>query len=256
MAYKPSIRWYRKWYAILLRLYSQPFHRRFGEGMEQTFGDLLQDRAEDGRGLLGYALRMFVETSTEIIRERTTVMVMRNKGIIGVALAAAFILLLPLLAMRGAKEVVWSLYDFAIAGALLFGTGLMYALVMRAGGTSAYRAAACMAVTGTFFLVWINLAVGIIGSENNPFNLLYFGVVAAGICGAYTVRFKPDGMSRVLLAMAIAQTAVPAIALIAGQPWPASARGSIAVWGVNALFIVLFTGSALLFRRAAAPAVP
>lgn len=63
MAFEDSIRRYRHWYAQLLRLYSKPYYARFGEGMEQTFNDLLRERAEEERGVLGCALWMFAETS-------------------------------------------------------------------------------------------------------------------------------------------------------------------------------------------------
>ena len=37
-------------------------------------------------------------------------------------------------------------------------------------GNSAYRAAVGVAIAAAFILVWMNLAVGIIGSEDNPAN--------------------------------------------------------------------------------------
>jgi hypothetical protein len=35
-----------------------------------------------------------------------------------------------------------------------------------------------LAVGTALFLVWSNLAVGLIGSENNPANMMYLGVLA------------------------------------------------------------------------------
>ena len=90
MAYKHAIQRYRRFYAKLLRLYSKPYYERFGEGMEQTFNDLLRERAEDDRGLFGYALWMFFETSAGIVREEMASMIMQNKNIIRIALATAF----------------------------------------------------------------------------------------------------------------------------------------------------------------------
>jgi hypothetical protein len=86
-----------------------------------------------------------------------------NKSILRCALETACILLVPLLA--GAP---WSLFDFVVAGALLFGTGVTYELIARKGGTIAYRAAVGIACGAGLLLVWINLAVGIIGSETTP----------------------------------------------------------------------------------------
>ena len=100
MAHEHSVRRYRSWYAILLRLYPKPYHERFGEPMEQTFNDLLRERAEEERRLLGCALWMFVETAAGIMRENMAFIIMRHKNTIRIALATAFILLLPLLAMQ------------------------------------------------------------------------------------------------------------------------------------------------------------
>ncbi|MCG2812979.1 MAG: hypothetical protein L6428_16230 [Candidatus Aminicenantes bacterium] len=174
---------------------------------------------------------------------------MQNKNIIRIALMTAFILLLPLLAMQFTDEVAWDLADFAVAGTLLFGTGLTYELIARKAGNIAYRAAIGVAVTAALLLVWMNLAVGIIGNEENPANLMYFGVLAVGIIGALIARFRPQGMARALFAMALAQTLVAVIALIAGLGYPWSGPLELSV--LNGFFVALFVGSAWLFRRAA-----
>lgn len=85
-----------------------------------------------------------------------------------VVLAAAFILLVPLLAMQFTDEVVWSLSDFVVAGGLLVGTGLMYELAARKGDSIAHRAAVGVALAAALLLVWVHLAVGIIGMLDNP----------------------------------------------------------------------------------------
>lgn len=113
----------------------------------------------------------------------------------------------------------------------------------------AYRFAVGMALAAAFLLVWINLAVGVIGSEDNPANLMYFGVLAIGFIGAIIAEFRPRGMARVLFAMAFAQALVPVIALIIWKPQVTS--GVLGVLTLNGLFVVLFIGSALLFRNAA-----
>jgi hypothetical protein len=254
MEYEPSIRRYRFWYAKLLRLYSKPFRERFGEGIEQTFNDLLRERAEEDSGLFGCALGMFVETSAGILRENLANIIAQNKRLIGIIFAAALILLVPLVAMQFTEEVNWDLFDFAFMGALLLGTGLAYDLAARRAGTMAYRAAVGVALAAAFLLVWINGAVGLIGSEDNPANLLYGGVLAVGVFGASIARFRSHGMARALFAAALAQALVPVIALIVWKPSVASAEeflGMLSVFGVNSFFVVLFVASAMLFRRAA-----
>jgi hypothetical protein len=77
-------------------------------------------------------------------------------------------------------------------------------------------------------------------------------VLTVGFLGATIVRFEPHGMSRVLFAMAIAQALVPVIALIIWKSQISWAPGMLGVFGLNAFFVMLFVGSALLFRRASA----
>jgi hypothetical protein len=75
----------------------------------------------------------------------------------------------------------------------MFGTGLAYELAVRMSSDTAYRAAAGIALAAAFILIWVNLAVGIIGSEDELANLMYFGVLAVGIIGALIARFQPHG---------------------------------------------------------------
>ena len=190
---------------------------------------------------------MFVETSAGIVRESV---IIQNKNIIRIALVTACILLLPLVAMQFTEEVNWDLFDFAFMGALLFGTGLAYELVARKAGTIAYRAGVGVALAAAFLLVWMNLAVGLIGNEEDPANLMYGGVLAVGFIGAFIARFQPHGMARALFATALTQALVAVIALIAGWGstgpiWP---RGILMATG---FFVALWLGSAWLFQKAA-----
>jgi hypothetical protein len=180
---------------------------------------------------------------------RTAAINTTYKSAAGVALTVAFILLLPLLAMQFTDEVVWDLTDFAVAGALLFGAGCTYHLVARKAGHIAYRAAVGVAVAAALMLVWMNLAVGLIGSEDNPANLMYVGVLAVGIIGALIARFEPHRMACALFATAFAQAWVAVIALIAGLGYPGS--GPLEILVLNGAFVALCVGSAWLFRRAA-----
>lgn len=179
---------------------------------------------------------------------------METKSIMRVVLATAFLLLLPLLAMQFSHEVVWGPFDFAIAGVLLAGTGFTYELVSRKGTNAAYRVAVGIAVLAGLLLVWINLAVGIIGDEDNPANLMYGGVLAVGVIGALIARFEPRGMARALFASAIVQALVPVMAVMIWNPSvnPWGSPGVVGVFVLNAFFVLLFVVSALLFRRSAA----
>jgi hypothetical protein len=169
---------------------------------------------------------------------------------VAVWVAAALILLLPLLAMQFTDEVRWSLADFVVAGALLFGALLTYELAAGKAVSIAYRAAVGVAVAAALILVWANLAVGLIGAEDNPANLMYGGVLAVGIIGAIVARLRPRGMARALLATALAQASVGVIALAAGlgSEGPGWSRDILMLTG---FFAALWLTSAWLFRRAA-----
>lgn len=251
-----SIQRYKSWYARLLRLYPKPYRERFGEGMQQTFNDLCRERSDVEDRLFGVVLWMFADTSVGILRENITLAIKQDitRRLIVWAAVVAALLLIPLVAMQFTKEVNWDLFDFAFMGAMLFGAGLAYELVARKGGATAYRVAVGLALAGVFLLVWINGAVGIIGNEGNPANLMYFGVLVVGLVGAVIVRLEPRGMAKALLAMALAQMLVPVIALVIWQPQVTSwgAAGVAGVFVLNAFFAMLFAVSALLFRRAAA----
>jgi hypothetical protein len=114
---------------------------------------------------------------------------------------------------------------------------------------TAYRSAVGIALGAAVLLVCLSLGVGIIGADGDPANRMYFGVLAVGIIGAIIARLQPHGMARALLATALAQVAVAAIALIARLGLPYSGPAEIVL--LNGFFIVCFAGSAWLFRRAA-----
>ncbi|HEV7659186.1 MAG TPA: hypothetical protein VGO55_05005 [Allosphingosinicella sp.] len=155
---------------------------------------------------------------------------------------AALLLLLPLLAMQVSDEVVWGPADFATAGALIAGVGAAFELVVRMTGNLAYRAAVAIALAAAFLIIWINLAVGIIGTEADPANLVYGAVLATGIAGALIARLRPHGMALAMAATALAQALVAIATLIAGF-------GQASM--VTAIFVAPWLLSAWLFRVAA-----
>jgi hypothetical protein len=164
--------------------------------------------------------------------------------------AAALILLLPLFAMQITDQVAWDVADFVIFGALLVGAGVTFELAVRMTGNTAYRSAVGVALAAAFTLVWVNGAVGIIGDEGNDANLMYGGVLAVGIIGAFIACFQPRGMARALIATALAQALVAVIALIAGSGstgpiWPQD------ILILSGIFAALWLNWAWLFRTGA-----
>ena len=171
---------------------------------------------------------------------------MPNKSILGILLVPSFILLVSLVAMQFTAEVNWTLSDFVFAWVIMAGTGLAYRLATRNAANLPYRFGVGLGLAAAFMIVWGNLAVGFIGSEGNPANLMYAGVLAIGLVGAFIARFQPQGMALAMIATALAQFLVPVIALFLLK-----SEVPLLVFGLNTFFVVLFAGSAWLFQRAA-----
>ncbi len=164
--------------------------------------------------------------------------------------AAASVLLLPLVAMQFSKEVNWTVSDFAFMGALVGGVGLALEVASRATGNRAYQAAVGVALAAAAFLIWINGAVGIIGSENEVGNQLYGAVLLIVLVGALLVQFRPSGLTRVMVAAAVAQVLVPVTALM--LEWSAPALiWSQEVTTLTVGFAAMWLVSAWLFSKAA-----
>lgn len=175
------------------------------------------------------------------------------------ALITGLLLLIPLAAKLLTDEMNWSLFDFAVMGILIFSTVFIYKLITLKKDNLVYKYAAALALISCFLLLWVNLAVGILGSEDNPANLLYGLVLLVGLLGSIVVRFKPVGMAKTLFIMCLVQLTVPVIAVLI---WKTEAvtfdefmiswhdKGLLGVVGVNLFFASVFAGASLLFRYA------
>ena len=151
------------------------------------------------------------------------------------------LLMLPAVAMQFASEVDWSVADFIVA-AVLFGiVGLAFELIVRTSDSLAYRFGAGLAVISAFLTLWVNGAVGMIGSENNPYNLLFGGVLLIALSGSVLARFRPAGMARAMAVAAIAQVGIGAVGATIE---PHGSVFSIGFGGLWLLSAALFWGSA------------
>lgn len=149
---------------------------------------------------------------------------------------AGLLLLLPWVA-----DAPWTASDFVVAGAMLGSVGLAFELIVRKSNSLAYRLGAALAVIGALLTVWINGAVGMIGTEGNPYNLLFATVPLVALVGAIVARFKPSGM---VLAMASAATVQVVLSLFG--LWT-DLRGGVFSMVVAAPWLL----AAALFRSAA-----
>ena len=88
----------------------------------------------------------------------------KNKRLIGILIAATLLLSIPLAAMMFTTEVDWKASDFLIMGVLLFGTGLLCEGILRKVKNTRYRFLICGAILFALLLTWAELAVGIFGT--------------------------------------------------------------------------------------------
>lgn len=128
----------------------------------------------------------------------------------------------------------WSSSDFLLLGTLV-------ALVVAAlwwwfAGADRYRRAGLLAGGAAALLpLWVNGAVGIVGNEDNPVNLMFVVVSVFGVAGALLVKFRTAGLVRAAVLAAALHvavvvlvwlrdgTTVPLAALLLAIPWLLSA---------------------------------
>ena len=167
----------------------------------------------------------------------------RNRWSLAIWGTAACLLLLPAIAMRfPGSGVDWGARDFIVMGVMFAIACGSYELATRLSDSIAYRAGAGLAIVTAFLTVWVNLAVGMLGSEQNPANLLFGGVLALALIGALVARFRPKGMARAMQATAAAQGAMALYALFGGYAEVTLHIG---------FFVIPWLLSARLFRKAA-----
>lgn len=166
----------------------------------------------------------------------------RNRWSLAIWGAAALLMLLPAVAMQLTREVDWTVGDFIFMGVMLSATCGTYELVTRMTRNTAYRAAVGIAIVTALLTIVVNGAVGMLGSEDNPDNLLFGGVLAVALIGAVVARFRPRGMALAMGAAALAQAAMAVYALVGGYAEVVLHVG---------LFVIPWLLSAWLFRKAA-----
>jgi len=159
------------------------------------------------------------------------------------AAGTTMLLLVPYLAMQFSTGVKWSTADFIVAGILLFGTGFGYLLITQQPSRLAFKLGTGLAMATGLFVIWSNLAVGIIGSEDQPVNLIYFGLLLAAFAGAVYYRFRARGMARVLFGLAAAQMVLAVLAIAAGlHHLPGASVAEILL--LNGFFSLLWSAAA------------
>jgi hypothetical protein len=157
---------------------------------------------------------------------------------------AAALMLAPAIASRVTDEVAWDAADFILFAAMLAAACGAWELAMRSTKSRTYAAAAIVATGAAMLLFLVNGAVGFLGDEGDPVNLIFFGVLTLAAGGAIVVRFRAEGMARTMAVTAGAQVAAGAL----GVAMVPDVRGFLLG---TALFVPLWLLSSWLFARAA-----
>lgn len=87
-----------------------------------------------------------------------------NKRLIILILMGALLLLAPFVAMQFSTEVNWGVFDFIVAGSLIFGLISLVELIVRRSKPTNLRFLMIAGSVLLFLIIWIELAVGIFGS--------------------------------------------------------------------------------------------
>ncbi|HEY0102422.1 MAG TPA: hypothetical protein VGB60_03040 [Brevundimonas sp.] len=153
---------------------------------------------------------------------------------------AVFAFLVPVVA-KLTLAIPWTTFDFIAWAVMLLVAAGVCEIALRLSGRLAYRAGVIVAVGTGFLITWSNLAVGIIGDENNPLNQIFFGVIAIAVVGSVMARFRARGMAVAMAVTAVAQFATGFVALMDEQ----------IVFGIVTVFALGWLLAAGLFREAA-----
>ncbi len=164
----------------------------------------------------------------------------------GVWAVPIMILLAAAIANQTVPGFNWSGRDFIGVGLVLGAACLAWEVAVRGAASNFYRAGAALAIAGALVMVWVNLAVGMIGNEDNRANLVFFVLLALGAAGALIARLRPAGMARTMRLMAGGQALIAAAIVLTG---PDRAIALICL-----LFCGLWALSGHLFAVAARPA--
>jgi hypothetical protein len=156
---------------------------------------------------------------------------------------ATGLLILPAVAMQFTREVNWTASDFLVMGAILYGCcGLLEVAIRMARNSTPYLAASVLGIGTGFLTLWISLAVGIIGEENQAANLAFVAVLAIALLGSLIAMYRARGMSIAMFAAAAAQALTAAYAF-----WLGSLEGA----ALSLIFASAWFIAGALFRKAA-----
>lgn len=139
----------------------------------------------------------------------------------------------------------WDGLDYIAAATLLAGGGLGFFLAVRHARSAWHYLAVAAAAGGAILLIWMQLAVGLVGSGAHPINQLMGLVLVHGIVGAILSRARASGMRTTMLVVAGTQLLFGSLGFILLTPEMYSD-----LFLVTTFFAGIWTASAFLFHLA------
>lgn len=168
-----------------------------------------------------------------------------------------FVLLVMMMALGGLNltgQLNWGAGDFIFVAVIFFGGLSAYRFVAGQGHGRVFHLAVALSLITALSMIWITLAVGIIGSEDNQANIMYVVVLGIGLLGSIIARFRAPGMKWTMVWVTIAQFAVTILAYTIWKPETEEHVFSTAI--LNLFYVMLFLSSAVLFHRARRQLMP
>ncbi|GAB4147062.1 MAG: hypothetical protein OHK0017_08330 [Patescibacteria group bacterium] len=216
--------------------------------MLQTFQDILLENEQQSKNLFIQLIWLYAEILIQIFKLRISQFNMKYTKIIRSLLLTSDFLLLPLVGMQISTDIMWTTFDFIFAGSIIFIALLSFEFLISKISNIEFKLASGLTVASTTFLLWTNLAVGLIGNENEAANYMYLVVIAVIIAGTAISKFKPRNMAYTLFVAALIQASITLIALFM-QMYNYLESSLTEILSVNGFFIGLFMLSGLLFLR-------
>ncbi|MEC9251244.1 MAG: hypothetical protein VX501_11385 [Pseudomonadota bacterium] len=139
----------------------------------------------------------------------------------------------------------WDALDYMVALALLSASAAAYWIATRPARSVWHHLAVMIGAGGALLLLWMQLAVGLVGDGDHPINQAMGLVLVVSAIGALLSRFRASGMRTTLLVAAGTQMVLGALGFIL---LPAMYFSDIFL--VTAFFSGLWTASAFLFHLA------
>jgi hypothetical protein len=111
------------------------------------------------------------------------------------------------------------------------------------GESGTYRAGAAVALVASFLIVWTTLV------RDDGTGIGYFLVIMAAVVGGFSAWFRPAGMARTMVGVAIMQ-ALLGIAVATAPSTASMPNGSLKALLFSGFFTALWLISATFFRLA------